>query len=252
MLCFGCAASLGDVCIDSGNRGARAFRINACCLHRRRNGRRGRGINTGKLTDGSRFVHTGCNFRRRGCVICAQIVNLIHQPHNIVVGVVDLIAVSISLCERRFPLRHVVTGGLIAQIHCRGCHSGIAEDASLGLLSHVLARLTQRSTHSRKLLCGAGDVHTKPLDVVLHIGVVLLERLSVVSYRIGHLAAGICQTIHIAHDRGHLRFQLGCLVRHPLHAYQHTACQRSGQPKPCLADDTYRVGYRTRKRVGCP
>ena len=76
------------------------------------------------------------------------------------------------------------------------------------MLSHVLAGLTQCSTHGRKLLCGAGDVHTKPLDVVLHIGVVLLERLPVIGYRIGHLTAGICQAVHIAHDRGHLCFQL--------------------------------------------
>ena len=164
-------------------------------------------------------------------------------------AIVGLVALSVSLGESNLPLCHVVASSLVIQIHGGGGNSRITQNTALQLLRYILARLSQSSTHGRDLFRGTGNFRTQVLDVILHVGIVLGECLSILCHRIGCLAGSIRQTIHIAHDWGHLCFQFCRLVRDLLHANQYAACQRCAERKASLSDYTQCFCHRTRQRI---
>ena len=120
-------------------------------------------------------------------------------------------------------------------------HSCVAQDAACGLFVNVLTRLAQSRAHGGKLFRGSRNLHAKPLDVVLHIGIVLRIGLSIFGHLVGRFARTVCKAVHITHDRCHLCFQLHSLVCGFLNACGNSTRQRCAKCKTSFADHAQHI-----------
>ena len=128
----------------------------------------------------------------------AQVVDLVHQAHNLVMAKV----------KGFLPLCHVVTGRVVVQVHSRSSYSGIPQNAGVQLFVYALAALAQRSTHGCQLFGRFRYAGAKVLYIGCHRTVVFLKRLAVRGGSVTHFAGGIGQPVHITHHGGHLAFKL--------------------------------------------
>ena len=113
------------------------------------------------------------------------------------------------------PLGHIVARRLVLQVHGRGRHGGVPQDAAGHLLDHVLAALAQGRRHGHQLVCGSWDIRAQVLDIPPQGLIVLLIGLSVQDVPVGvpgqrvrYLACAVRQPLYIPGHWGHPVLQL--------------------------------------------
>ena len=223
LLC--CIFAFAKVRVNSRYTRSYAIRCNAGCLHGRCYCCRSRRVNACNLSKTRRLVYALCNLRRSGRIMCRQIVDLVHQLHNIIMAELRCVPVGVFFCKRHLPFCHVVACGLVVQVHCRCALCRIPQHARVDLLVYANSALAQCSTYLCQLFRVTRYLCAQILDIPRQLVAVLLERLSVLGHCVAHIAHAVGQPVHIADHRCHLAFKLFGFrraVRNALH--------RSGQP----------------------
>ena len=145
-------AQIHDHALDAG---ADAISRYACCQHGIRQRRRCGRAYAAHLAEARRRIDRLRDFRRRGRAVCAQIVDLVKEHHDLLVG----------HFQRLLPLCGPVARLIGADVHGRAGHSDVPQETgniagavNLDQVLHSLAGLSRRSGEACQILLRIGDL----------------------------------------------------------------------------------------------
>ena len=232
-LCLCGVGPLADVRVDTRNAGSHAVRRNAGRLHGRGDGRRSRRVNARDLAHGCCLVHALRDLRRRRGVVRAQVVDLVHQRHYLVMVEV----------EGGLPLRHVVARRVVFKVHSGRGDGGITQDARAHLPVRTDAGLAQGRRHLGYLFGGPWYLRAEVLDIGPHGFQVALCLL-------GAGGGAFRQPVHVSHHRRHIVFQLRGLGGALGKSGYGRRCQRPHGRKPRRAHLAHGGGQAPHQGIG--
>ena len=145
-------AQIHDHALDAG---ADAISRYARCQHGIRQRRRCGRAHAAHLSEACRRIDRLRDFRRRGSAVCAQIVDLVKEHHDLLVG----------HFQRLLPLGGPVSRLIGADVHSRAGHGDVPQETGniagavdLDQILHSLAGLSRRSGEARQILLRIGDL----------------------------------------------------------------------------------------------
>ena len=145
-------AQIHDHALDAG---ADAISRYARCQHGIRQRRRCGRAHAAHLSEACRRIDRLRDFRRRGSAVCAQIVDLVKEHHDLLVG----------HFQRLLPLGGPVARLIGADVHGRAGHGDVPQETgniagavNLDQILHGFAGLSRRSGEARQILLRIGDL----------------------------------------------------------------------------------------------